>query len=123
MTTPGDYSVHIYKEHDGYIAVSPEWPGLSAFGDTAPGAYSKMQVVLRMAIEVTVEDGEFLPAPAQAEVSNPYSGKILLRLPRTLHGLVARGAKQDETSINTLLIQLISFALGATSREKIPTSR
>src|SRR5690625_307116 len=96
---PADYSVHVFKEDDGYIAVSPEWPGLSAFGSTQQLAINEMQAALELAIEMALEDGEMLPEPAHAEPASPYSGRILLRLPRTLHGAIARQAKRDDTSM------------------------
>lgn len=60
------YSVHVFKhETDGWIATSPEWPGLTAIGDTPIQAFTEMYNVLNLAIEVATEDGEALPTPQQ----------------------------------------------------------
>jgi predicted RNase H-like HicB family nuclease len=117
MLNPNDYSVQISRLPDeGYIATSPEWPGLSAYGENQEGAIREMQTVLALAIEVSLEDGDTLPTPAEAAPVKLPSGRIHLRLARSLHGLVSERAKQDNVSINTLLVQLISAGIGTPAK-------
>ncbi len=67
-----NYSFNIsWSEDDtAYIAICPEFPRLSAFGDTPEQALAEMKVVLRLAIESYEEEGWPLPKPrVYAEMS------------------------------------------------------
>lgn len=46
-----------------YIAVCPEFPGLSAFGATEEDAVSELRVAVRLAVETYREEGWELPTP------------------------------------------------------------
>lgn len=64
------YSFRVFwsQSDEAYIAVSPEFPKLSAFGDTAEQALEEMQVVLEMALETYKEEGWPLPEPSGGEL-------------------------------------------------------
>ena len=58
------------------------------------------------------------PAPAQPErrsssrgASDP-SGRLLLRMPRSLHGALAQIAERDGTSLNQLITGTLASAIG-----------
>ena len=46
-----------------------------------------------------------------------YSGRLLLRMPRTLHEQLAEAAEQEGTSLNQLIVGLLSRSLGSPSPE------
>ena len=50
-------------EDEAYIATIPEFPGLSAFGDTPDEAVKEVQVVCESFIEVYKKDRIELPNP------------------------------------------------------------
>lgn len=50
-----DFNVHVFKEDDGYMATSPEWLRLPAFGHTQQKALDEMQGVLEMASDIGLE--------------------------------------------------------------------
>lgn len=59
----GHYSYYIFW-HPGdscYFAVSPDFPRLSAFGDTPEDALREFQIVLKAAVEIHQEEGWPLP--------------------------------------------------------------
>lgn len=57
------YSMHISwsDDDDCYIATCPEFPGLSAFGETPEEALAEAQIALQLFIDTYNEDG--LPLP------------------------------------------------------------
>ena len=54
--------------------------------------------------------GNEIPLPSYPE---EHSGRLLLRLPKSLHRQLAESAKQDGVSINQYILMLLSHAEGA----------
>ncbi len=106
------YSFRVqYSEDDGgYIALSPEFPGLSAFGETPEEAIRESETALELFIEAYYEQSKPLPDP---NVLKEYSGQIRARLPKSLHERLAVRAEEEGVSLNTLMIQLLSEGLTA----------
>jgi predicted RNase H-like HicB family nuclease len=94
------YSFHVFwsDEDEAYIATCPEFPSLSAFGDTPDEALREGEAVLESFIDIYREDGRPLPEP------QTYSGKLNVRLPKSLHGALAKRAEQEGVSLNTLIV-------------------
>ncbi len=107
------YSFRVqYSEEDGgYIALSPEFPGLSAFGETLEEAIRESETALELFIEAYSEQKKPLPEP---NVLKEYSGQIRARLPRSLHERLAQRAEEEGVSLNTLMIQLLRDGLSLT---------
>jgi len=101
------YSVSLKwsDEDEGYIAFVPELPGLSAFGNTPKEAIAELETAGEAYLESLRESGENVPAP---EKYMPYSGQIRLRMPKTLHAKLAQSALEENVSLNTYLISLLS---------------
>lgn len=55
-------------EDEGYIAVCPEFPGLSAFGDTAERALAEAQIALDLFVQSYQAKGITLPEPQKAKL-------------------------------------------------------
>lgn len=109
------FKVRYSKEDEGYIAECPEFPGLSAFGETASEAIEEAEVALELFIETYIDELKELPVPNHKQ---DYSGQIRIRLPKTLHGRLASMADDEGVSLNTLMLQYLSE--GVTSkRERI----
>jgi predicted RNase H-like HicB family nuclease len=103
------YRVFWSDTDECYIATSPEFPRLSAFGDTAQEAIDELGVVLEAAMEIYEEEGWPLPEPQKVQT---YSGQFRLRLPKSLHAQLAERAEIEGVSLNTLVVQHLSFGLG-----------
>ncbi len=101
------YSVNIvYSEEDeGYIATIPEFPGLSAYGETPEETIKEAQIALKGFIKVFKEDGCKIPIPQTLET---YSGQTRLRLPKSLHAKLSKQAEREGVSLNTYMVQLLS---------------
>lgn len=101
------YSVAVAwsEADDGFIATVPEFPGLSAFGETREEAVREAQVALELFIEDVQENGESLP---EYKTKNLYSGNIRLRIARSLHQQLAEYAEMEGVSMNSLISMLLS---------------
>lgn len=88
----------VWSELDNeFMATCPEFPGLSAFAETAEEALAEAQIALELFIETYEEDGIALPEP---HTKPQYSGQLRLRLPKSLHGQAAKLAADDDISLN-----------------------
>jgi len=69
------YSINIFwsDEDESYIATCPEFPGLSAFGETPEEALAEAQIALQLFIDTYNEDGLPLPEP---QVARDNMGKF-----------------------------------------------
>jgi hypothetical protein len=46
-----------------------------------------------------------------------YSGRLLLRMPRTLHAELAQAAEREGTSLNQLIVGLLSRSIGGPGKQ------
>lgn len=97
------------EEDQGYIATSPEFPGLSAFGETVEEALTEAKTALDLFIRDIVESGETLP---EAQTVHEYSGQTRLRLSKTLHRVVAEMAASEGISLNQFVLDAINEKVG-----------
>jgi len=102
------YSVTWSDEDECYVATSPEFPRLSAFGDTAQAALYELGTVLEAALEIYAEEGWSLPEPRKL---HEYSGQFRLRLPKSLHAGLSEQAEREGVSLNTLAVQYLAEGL------------
>lgn len=55
------FKVFWSEEDDGYIATCPDFPGLSAFGETEESALVEGKAALRLFLEALKEEGKRAP--------------------------------------------------------------
>lgn len=97
-------------EDEGYIALAPDLQGCSAFGETESEALTELRDAMQAWIVAAQEAGNPVPEPSRPTVDPQASGKILLRMPRSLHGELVHCAKRDNVSLNHYLVYLITSA-------------
>jgi predicted RNase H-like HicB family nuclease len=79
---PHKYTIEIFysDEDEGFIAVVPELPGCSAFGETEEGALSEVKVAIGLWLEVAREEGRKIPEPSGREhLRENLAGKGVIR--------------------------------------------
>lgn len=112
---PDAYTIIVRLEnHDGesyYVGRVLEFPNISAFEDSAQEARNMVIDALETLKTIADEDGISFPAPYPV-YDDEYSGRISLRLPKSLHAKVAKQAEKECVSINTLLVSAISSYTG-----------
>lgn len=113
MPKSSDYSIRLFysPEDSEFVAISPEFPGLSALAQNQPDAVKELQEVISMALKSYRDTGKTPPQPAPPEDTVLPSGEFRVRLPRTLHAQLSRKAQDEGVSQNTLLIQYVAQGL------------
>jgi len=67
----------IYSEDDqGYIAVVPELPGCSAFGETEEEALEEVKSAMQLWLETAEKEGREIPSPHWRELLTALYEKI-----------------------------------------------
>lgn len=73
-------------------------------GDTIDELYNNLRECLILGIKERLRDGEEVPVP----VNNEYSGKFIVRLPKSLHKSLAESAKSEGVSLNQYALYKLS---------------
>lgn len=100
----------IPNEEGGFTAEVLEFPGCIAEGETADEAIRNLERVAKTWIETSLNQGKEIPLPCS---DYDYSGRIALRLPRSLHRQAARMAEREGTSLNQYLVTAVALLTGA----------
>jgi predicted RNase H-like HicB family nuclease len=88
----------IQDESGAYFHASVlELDGCQSTGDTFNEAYDSLMEAMEGWIETKLENGFSIPEPIEDE---KYSGKFVLRLPKSLHKHLAIEAEKEGVSLN-----------------------
>lgn len=100
------YSIIIRKDPGGgYFAKVSELEGCMTQGETYEEALKNIREAMELWIEDAVADGDPVPEPTADE---EYSGKFVLRLPKSLHRKLAGNARKENISLNQYAVFLLS---------------
>ena len=100
------YPFNVLADPDGgYVAVFPDLPGCMSQGETPEEVVEMAEDARRLWIETAFEDGLAIPEPT---VTGEYSGKFVVRLPRSLHRDLAEEAEREGVSLNHHVSTLLS---------------
>ena len=102
-----DYPVELTHESDdgGYWATEIiDLPGCVSHGDTPEEAIENLNEAKRLWIEDHLANGYDVPEPADAR---GFSGRVLLRLPKSVHYRLSRDAAREGISLNSHLVRLL----------------
>lgn len=103
-------------EDDGtFRAEVLEFSGCIATGDTAAEAIACVEEAAKEWIVAALSQGQKIPDPAE---NTEFSGKLVLRLPRSLHKKSARFAERDGVSLNQLIITSLANYVGQSEVRK-----
>src|SRR5262245_14319931 len=107
------YGRVVVPESDGtFRAEIIEFPGCIAVGDTAGEALANLESVAESWLQATIAKGLRVPEPVE---STEYSGKLVVRLPKTLHKKAAYAAAREGVSLNQFIVTCIAEQVGAGS--------
>lgn len=98
------------EESGTYTGLISEFPGCIAQGDTPQEAYSNLECAAQEWIEAALSLGQEIPPPSE---SLSYSGKILLRVPKSLHRELILTAEREGVSLNQFMVSILSEKVGA----------
>lgn len=114
--TPADYLKRPYTrvlrpEADGSVSAEiVEFPGCFAAGDTGGDALQNLEIVAESWILGMLAKNERIPEPLQEKEA--FSGKLVLRLPRSLHKKAAFVAEREGVSLNQYISACVAEAVG-----------
>jgi len=104
------YSRLLVREQDGgFNARVIEFSGCFAEGDTAAEAAQNLETAAEAWVEGALEDGFPIPEPTG---ETEYSGRFVLRLPRSLHRRCALLAQQEGVSLNQFVVFSLAQQVG-----------
>jgi len=107
-----DYTVDLEHEDDGsYVAEVVELPGCLAAGDDPNEAVALLRESFELWTAETVTAGLPIPAPSRLGPN----GRILLRLPKSLHVRLAQAAARDGVSVNAFVTAAVAERVGERS--------
>lgn len=105
------YGRLVTPEDDGtFRAEIPEFPGCLATGDTALDALVALEDVALCWLEAAHSAGLSIPEPMG---NVEYSGRLVARLPKSLHKKAAIAAERDGVSLNTFIVNSIAEQVGS----------
>lgn len=106
------YPLEIFwsDEDKGFIAEAPDLPGCSAWGVTEANAAREARHAMAAWLEAARAAGREIPEPSVAQPLDRYSGKFVVRVPRSVHARLSRKAKQEGVSLNQLVASVLSRA-------------
>jgi predicted RNase H-like HicB family nuclease len=93
-----------------YAAQILEFSGCNSEGPTPQKAYKNLEQAAYNWLASALKQGLEIPAPFS---SDGYSGRVALRLPKSLHRQATNIAHRDGTSLNQFFVSAISAAVGA----------
>jgi predicted RNase H-like HicB family nuclease len=110
-----DLPYHIVIQHitdesgSYYFATVQEFDGCMSHGNTYEEAFQNIREAMEGWIETKLGNGFPVPEPSN---ESQYSGKFLLRLPKTLHARLALEAEKEGVSLNQYALYRLSTATG-----------
>ena len=104
------YTIELIREDEStWFARVVELPGCITEGDSPQDVIEMIHDAMAGWIEVALEDGESIPEPRPSE---EYSGKFVVRVPKSLHRDLVEAAAREEVSLNHYIGTELARAVG-----------
>ena len=107
MKLPYNYIIQYVEDESGkyYYAKVLELDGCQSTGETFEEAYNNLKEAMEGWIETKIENGFEIPMPVGYE---DFSGKFIVRIPKSLHYKLTIEAKQEGISLNQYALYKLS---------------
>lgn len=106
------YTVELVRDDKStWFARVVELPGCMTEGDSPAEAASMIYDAMAGWIEIALEDNQPIPEPRPAE---EYSGKFVVRVPKSLHRDLVEAAAREDVSLNQYIGTELARAVGRT---------
>jgi len=103
------YPITLYQaEEGGYVAEIEDLPGCLTEGETLEEVSQRIEDARKGWIEAAYEDGVEIPIPRTDE---EYSGRFLVRIPKSLHRHLAEQARYEGVSLNQHAQSILSAGM------------
>lgn len=111
MIDPRTYAVRVQFVEDGadsyFEATVDELPGVAAFETSHKRAYDTVIEAIEALQALAAEDGRPFPQPVRWSEAEA-SGRITLRMPRSLHRSLEIQARHEDVSLNQHLVAILA---------------
>ncbi len=97
------------EDGGGYLAEAFDLNGCRSDGETIEEAIYNLEDAIKSWILTSKELGLPIPPPSRDQ---DYSGKWVVRTPKSLHRKLSELSKQEGVSLNTLTVTLLAEGLG-----------
>ena len=100
------YPVLLVPEPEGgFTALIPDLPGCVSVGESPEEALENVEEARQLWLETAYEHGDEIPLPSP---EREYSGRVLVRMPKSLHRRLAEEAEAEDVSLNQYIVSLLS---------------
>jgi antitoxin HicB len=105
---------HLMLVRDGedkgrpWTASVEELPGCTSHGKTSDEALDGIEAAMSKWIALALEEDREIPEPKSA---TSHSGRLLLRMPRTLHADLTRASEREGISLNQFITDVLAAAI------------
>jgi len=107
------YTIEVVKDegehYAGWFARVVELPGCMTQADTFAELSEMIKEAMTAWIETALADGETIPLPRSLE---DYSGRFVVRIPKSLHRELVELAEREGVSLNTFVGVALGKAVG-----------
>jgi len=93
----------------GFLIEVPDLSGCMTAGATVAEALDMLDEAMMLWIGAALEEGQAIPEPGGRE--QQYSGRLLVRMPKTLHRRLIERAEDEGVSANQLAVALLAKGL------------
>ena len=100
-----NYPIKYWNDDDGFFIEIPDLPGCMTFCEEFNQINETAEDAKKSWISSRLERGLEVPEPRNEE---DFSGKILLRLTKSLHRSLSNQAKRERISLNQYMLGLLS---------------
>ncbi len=119
------YHISMVRDESGngapaWVVWVDELPGCVSQGSTPSDALEMIDDAMRTWLEVALGHGDTIPEP-RGDAS--HSGKLMVRLPSSLHAALTTGARREGVSLNQYIATLLAGAVGWSPRSTTSRSR
>jgi len=99
------------EEGGGWLAEVPDLHGCVSDGGTPNEACQNLEEAKEAWLTTALRRGIEVPLPSKKEAD--FSGRITLRMPRSLHKKLAHMAETEDVSLNQLILSLVALRAGS----------
>lgn len=120
MTDPHAYGIEVRRRRiDDEVVFEArvrELPDLAEYADTADDAYALAVDAIATAAKVLAERGKAMPDPQ--EPVDEWSGRVTLRVPKSLHRALSNAADAEGCSLNQHIVNVLGYFTGYAHAER-----
>ena len=100
----------VFDGEDLFEARVKELPDVTEYAETYQEAYELAVDTIETAAAAFAEQGR--PFPPPQEGADDFSGRVTLRIPRSLHRALAAAADEEGASLNGYLVNVLTYYSG-----------